>query len=165
MRISAIAAIDQKGVLGKNNTIPWHLPADLKYFKKITLNHAVVMGSKTYASIGKPLPHRTNIILSKNPKYSAEGCLVFSSPKESIDYAKNHGIEEFFVIGGAQIFKAFWPSITKIYLTKIDTIVEGGDTWFPSLGSEWALTNSDCFTADEKNPYDYCFCEYIKHNG
>ncbi len=129
--ISIIAAMDQKRGIGKNNTLPWHIPEDLKRFKDITLGHPVIMGRKTYNSIGKPLPKRTNIIVSSNQHLIEPGCLTAHSLSQAIEQGRNSpGSDEIFIIGGGQIFTQGLPFVNKLYLT----IVQGdfnADVFFP----------------------------------
>ncbi|QFT89298.1 Dihydrofolate reductase [Bacillus sp. THAF10] len=157
--ISLIVATDRNGLIGKNNDLPWRLPADLAYFKKITLGNTVVMGRKTFESIGKPLPKRKNIILSRN-NYKAEGCETFHSIGEVIKTSKPNN--EIFVIGGAKVFEEALPHADFLYLTYIDEEFEG-DTYFPPLNEkEWELISSEKGWKDEINPYDYYFRKYQK---
>lgn len=160
MRISCIVAVAENNVIGKDNDIPWYLPADLKYFKRTTLDHHILMGRNCYQSIGKPLPKRTNVILTRDPFYIASSCLVAHSIEEGLLMAKENGEEECFIIGGGEIYKqsiAFWD---RIYLTKVDLKVEG-DIYFPDLDmDEWSLVSEEAHSKDEKNEYDYRFLVY-----
>ena len=160
--ISFIVATDENGVIGKNNQIPWYLPDDLKRFKKITMGHPIVMGRKTFESIGKPLPGRENIVLTKNKKLELKGCTVFHSEKELIDYCKRLKDEEIFVIGGANLFKIFLPYVDRIYLTKIYKRFEG-DVFFPEIDfTQYVISSKEKGIKDEKNPYDYEYIIYDK---
>jgi dihydrofolate reductase len=130
MTISLIVAMTKDRVIGKDNKLPWHLPEDLKHFKQVTMGHSIIMGRKTYESIGKALPGRTNIVITRNPNFKAEGVIAVSSLKEAIDYGNQK--EEKFIIGGAEIFKEALFFADKIYLTLIlDPIA--GDTYFPEI--------------------------------
>ena len=148
--ISAIAAIGKNRELGLNGKLPWHVPADLKHFKETTLGHPVIMGRKTFESLGihKPLPGRLNVVITRNPDYRAEGAVVVRSVEDAIAEAKKHDQEEVFIIGGAEIFKLAWPHITKLYLTVIDASFEA-DTYFPeydefgTVVSKWELESDD----------------------
>ena len=135
MIISLIAAMDKNKVIGKNNSLPWKLPEDMKRFREITQNKPVITGRKTFESIGKPLPNRTNIIITKDKNYNAEGCVVVHSVDESLKVAK--GNEEVMIIGGEQIFREFLPIANKMYLTFIEQEFEG-DSYFPEYNkNEW----------------------------
>lgn len=113
-------AMDENRLIGKDNKLPWHLPNDLKYFKETTMNKKIVMGRKTFESIGRPLPGRETIVLTKNEKFSSEGCLVFHSINEFLQFAQNNKEEEIFVIGGAKIFEALLPFADRLYVTEIE---------------------------------------------
>ncbi|HHM20955.1 MAG TPA: dihydrofolate reductase [Bacteroidetes bacterium] len=157
MIISAIVATAKNNVIGQDNGIPWYLPADLKYFKKTTLGHHIIMGRKSFLSIGRPLPKRTNIVVSRNPFFTASGCLIAASVEEALDIAKKNGEEEVFIIGGGQIYKHSLPLLHRIYLTEVDVEVEG-DVFFPTLKEEeWIETERKARQPDEKNKYAYVF--------
>ncbi|MBI2541424.1 type 3 dihydrofolate reductase [Candidatus Woesearchaeota archaeon] len=133
MKISLIAAMGRNRVIGKDSSLPWKLPEDMKRFKELTLNKPVVMGRKTFESIGKPLPNRKNIILTKDKNYKKEGCIVVHSAEEALNAAKEN--EEIMVIGGGQVFKEFLPMADRMYLTFIDEDFEG-DSYFPEYDKE-----------------------------
>nr|WP_295973976.1 dihydrofolate reductase [uncultured Bacillus sp.] len=157
--ISFIVAMDKNRVIGKDNQLPWHLPADLKFFKKTTMGHPIVMGRKTYESIGKPLPGRENVIVTRNEQYSPEGCTVIHSVEKLKDLAAARG-EEIFVIGGAELFKTVLPDADRLYITLIEQEFEG-DTFFPEYTeSNWKLVSSIKGVKDERNPYIYYFNVY-----
>lgn len=159
--ISFVVAMDQNRVIGKDNDIPWHLPEDLKFFKRVTMGHPIVMGRKTYESIGKPLPGRENIIVTRNKDYEAEGCIILHSIDELKKWIDENKPEEVSIIGGAQLFKDTFPIADRLYITEIHHEVEGGDTFFPEFPeSEWTLTSKEKGIKDEKNPYDYYFTVY-----
>ena len=161
MRVSLIVAVSENGVIGKDNDLIWHLPKDMKFFKDTTQGHHVIMGRKNFESIPhkfRPLPNRTNIIVTRQSGYVAEDCLVVNSIEESIEVAKKNGDTEPFVIGGGEIYKVALENnlIDRIYLTKIHYTFKG-DTFFPNLSEDWkVLAREDC-QADEKNKYDYSF--------
>lgn len=158
MTISAIVATDKNGVIGKDGDIPWHLPADLKYFKRRTLNHHILMGRKSFESIGRPLPKRTNIVITRNPFYLASNCLVVPSLEEGLRLAEENGEEEAFVIGGGEIYRLAMPLVHRLYLTEVDMEVEGGDTYFPDWNpAAWELRSSEQHDADENNECAYTF--------
>lgn len=156
--ISFLLAMDKNRVIGKKNDMPWHLPADLSYFKKTTTGHPIVMGRKTHESIGKALPGRRNIIVTRSLDYTAEGCEVVHSVNEAIDLF--HTDEEVFVIGGAELFDTFFPYADRLYITYIDESFDG-DTYFPEMNEdEWKRIFTKEGTRDEKNPYSFTFLVY-----
>lgn len=160
MEIAIIAAVSENNVIGNKNKIPWHLPADLKYFKKTTLGHPVIMGQNTYESIGKPLPKRVNIILSDDKDYKVSGCFVFNSIPEAIDYLKNKRHKKAFVIGGASIYKQFINTADEIYLTRVLGNFNG-DTYFPQIDADkWKVFSQKLYPKDDNNPYDMVFIIY-----
>lgn len=164
MKISLIVAMDQNGVIGKDNQLPWHLPNDLKHVKEITTGHAIVLGRKNYESIGKPLPNRTNIILTRDKNYSAEGCVVLHSVEEVLNYCKDK--DEIFIFGGAEIYALFMPYVEKMYITKIYHEFDG-DVYFPEINwQEWGIKIKSKGIRDEKKPYfyEYLIYERIKKN-
>lgn len=157
--ISYIVAMDKNYVIGKDNQLPWHLPADLQFFKRVTMGHPIIMGRKTYESIGKPLPGRENIIVTRNQEYKPEGCTIIHSVEELIKFAQEKK-EEVFVIGGAELFKATFPNADRLYITMIEHEFEG-NTFFPEFKeSDWNLISQEKGPKDEKNPYDYFFNIY-----
>ncbi len=145
-------------VIGNNNELIWKLSSDLKRFKQLTTGHPVVMGRKTYESIGKPLPNRRNIIITRNSEYEVEGCETVSSLEEALLLTNN----DCFIIGGGEIYKQSLEVADKIYLTLVHKDFEG-DTTFPELGKEWATIDTKDFDADEKNEYNYSFIEYDRY--
>lgn len=157
--ISFIVAMDQNRVIGKDNQLPWHLPEDLKFFKRVTMGHPIAMGRKTHDSIGRILPGRENIIITRQKDYQSEGCKVFYSIGDFVEYARKQN-DEIFVIGGAEIFKETFTYADRLYITHINEEFQG-DTYFPEFNeSEWELSSSDKGLKDEKNPYDYEFRIY-----
>ncbi|MEM6964966.1 MAG: dihydrofolate reductase [Bacteroidota bacterium] len=157
MKISCIVAVAKNNVIGKDNDIPWYLPADLKYFKKTTLNHHIIMGRNCYESIGKPLPKRTNVILTRNPFYTVSNCYVTHSLEEALQLAEDNAETEAFIIGGAQIYELAMDKCDTLYLTEVDLEVEG-DVFFPKINfDEWELISESTHQADEKNEHDYTF--------
>ncbi len=157
MIVSAIVATAKNNVIGKDNNIPWYLPDDLKYFKAKTLNHHVIMGRKSYESIGHPLPKRTNIIVTRNSFFIASNCLVVHTVEDGLEIARKNNEEEVFILGGAQIYELSIPYLDRLYITEIDLEVEG-DTFFPQLNmDEWKLVSEDPRKANEKNEHDYNF--------
>lgn len=163
MIVSAIVAVAKNGVIGKGNQIPWYLPADLQYFKRTTLNHHIIMGRKSFLSIGRPLPHRTNVVVTRDPFFVANGCSVARSIQEALEMAYDNGDSEVFIIGGGQIYKDSLPFWDKLYLTEVDIEVPDGEVFFPALDySEWTLISEDEYPADNKNEYDYTFKVFEK---
>ena len=158
-RLSLIVACAENNIIGKDNQMPWHLPADLAYFKKITLGKPIIMGRKTFESIGRPLPGRQNIVISRNPDFSAEGVDVVGSVDQAL--ALVQGVEEIMVIGGGAIYAHCLPAASRLYVTHIKADIDG-DTRFPDFDREqtWLKTSSELRPADEKNLYDLDFCVY-----
>lgn len=152
--ISMIWAMGKNNALGCKNRMPWYLPADFVYFKRVTMGQPVIMGRKTFESLGKPLPGRTNIIITRNKDYSPEGCIVVDSVEKARELTENKNA---FIIGGAEIYKAFLPIADKLYITEIDHDFEA-DTFFPEIDySQWKLVSSKPGVKDEKNLYEYKF--------
>jgi len=165
MLISAIAAISSNRVIGKDNQIPWYLPADLKFFMHTTQNHHVLMGRKNYQSIGKPLPRRTNVIITRDPFFVSTGCVVVHSLEEAIQVAYENGEQEAFIIGGGQIYELAMPFVNKIYLSEIDLQIDG-DVFFPELDpTEWSLANEDFREPDERNKHAFTIRVYNRLTG
>lgn len=161
MRVSLIVAVSENGVIGKDNDLIWHLPKDMKFFKDTTQGHHVIMGRKNFESIPhkfRPLPNRTNVIVTRQSGYITEDCIVVHSVEDSIEVAKKNGDTEPFVIGGGQIYKIALENnmIDRIYLTRIHHTFEG-DTFFPDLSEDWKVISREDCKADEKNKYDYSF--------
>lgn len=157
MIISTIVATAKNNVIGRNGQIPWYLPADLKYFKRTTLNHHIIMGRGTLESIGRPLPKRTNIVLTRNPFYTATNVIIANDIEEALNVAVENGETEAFIIGGGTIYEQSQEFWDRIYLTEVDLEVEG-DTFFPELDmTQWILLSSEYHQADAKNEFDYTF--------
>lgn len=158
MRVSTIVGVGKNHAIGKSNDIPWHLPADLKYFKKVTTGHPIIMGRKCYESIGRALPNRTNIIVSRNPDFYAEDCILVHSLGAGLVVAQERGAEEAFIIGGGEIYRRGLPLSARLYMTYIDVEVPDADVFFPEFDpSHWSIVYEEAHTKDEKNPYDYTF--------
>ena len=157
MLLSAITAIAQNNVIGKNNQLPWHLPADMRYFKNTTMGHVVIMGRKTYESFTKALPGRTNIVVTRQKGYQPADALVVHSLDEAVNLAKAQGETEAFILGGAQIYAESMPLLDRLYLTRIYADFEG-DTVFPEFDpKQWEMTAIRPGEPDEKNKYFYAF--------
>ena len=155
MQLSIIVAMDRNRVIGNNDTLPWHISADLKNFKKITMGKPIVMGRKTHESIGRPLPGRENIIITRDESYHAEGCTVLNSIEAVFEHCKD--VDEVMITGGAEIYKYTLPKAARLYLTEVHTEVEG-DTRFPGFErNDWQEISREAFRADEKNDFDYSF--------
>jgi len=133
-RLSIIVAVDEKRAIGKNNQLLWHIPEDLKHFRALTSEHTVIMGENTYRSIGRPLPHRTNVVLSLTPEFSPEGCIVVRSIDDALTKAKEYESEEIFIIGGASIYKQFLPLVDRLYITEVKGVYDA-DTFFPDYSN------------------------------
>lgn len=160
MILSAIVAIGANNVIGKDNELPWYLPADLKYFKKMTMGHPVIMGRKSYESIGRPLPKRTNIVLTLDPYYISSGILVAHSLGEAISLAEELENDEVFIIGGATIYEMSLPHLDRLYVTEVHKEFEG-DTFFPDWNKdEWKLVTEEHHPSDDANNFDYSFKIY-----
>lgn len=171
MRLAMIAAQSQNRVIGTNNKLPWYLPEDLKYFKRVTLGKPIIMGRKTFESIGRPLPGRTNIIITRNADWTHEGAgvQVVHSLEQAIELAENlaliNGFEESLVIGGAEIYALALPHADRLYLTQVHAEVQG-DAHFPLLDpAQWREVAREDFSAVEPNPYDYSFIVLDRAEG
>jgi dihydrofolate reductase len=155
MKLSLIVAMADNNAIGLNHTLPWHLPADLKHFKQITTGKPVLMGRKTFDAIGRPLPERTNIVVTRDTTYEAPGCVATHSIEEALIVAGD--AEEVMVIGGAEFYRQLLPRADRIYLTRVHGVVDG-DVFFPEIDdTEWQEVERIDHTADEKNAYDYSF--------
>lgn len=157
MIISLIVAADEHNGIGKNNQLLCHLPADLKYFKQTTTGHHIVMGRRTYDSVGKPLPNRVNIVITRNSLLSLPGCVVVADLQQAISYAAEKGETELFITGGGTIYEQAMGIANRIYLTRIHHNFEA-DTFFPAIEpTMWKELSSEFNEQDEKNKYDYTF--------
>jgi dihydrofolate reductase len=159
MKIALIVAMSQNRVIGRQNQMPWHLPNELKYFKRMTIGKPTIMGRNTFESLGKPLPGRPNIIVTRNVEYDADGISVVNSVEDALDLAAqlvdHDAAAEAMVIGGAQIFDVTLPLADRIYLTEVHAIVDG-DVFFPEFArAEWRLLSREDHAADAANPYAY----------
>ncbi|WP_132053846.1 dihydrofolate reductase [Pseudocnuella soli] len=163
--ISFVVAADEGGVIGKANQLPWHLPNDLKYFKNLTWAMPILMGRKTFESIGKPLPGRQSIVITRNGDWQYPGVLVVHSVAEALEAAKTAGVKEIFVIGGAEIFASAMPQAQRLYLTRVHHRFDG-DVFLPSIDdSEWNLVREQHCSADEKNAYAHTFQVWERIEG
>ncbi|GAB1308505.1 dihydrofolate reductase [Urechidicola sp. KH5] len=163
MVITIIAAIAENNALGKDNDLIWHLPADLIRFKKTTTGHHIIMGRNTYESIGKPLPNRTTVIITRNKNYTAEGCVIVNSLEAALDVAKAD--ESPFIIGGAQIYKQALDLADRLDITEVHETFEA-DAFFPEIrDTEWEEVSRIKFEPDEKNKHHYSFVQYKKRGA
>jgi dihydrofolate reductase len=161
MLISLIAAASENNVIGKAHTLPWDLPAELRYFRDTTRGKPVIMGRKTYDSIGRPMPGRHNIIITRDRAWKAEGCDTVTSVEDAIALAKADAAEEIFVIGGEQIYRLALPLADRIYLTRVHTVIEDGEAFFPTFDlAEWEEIRNDHHPADSENPIAYTIHVY-----
>lgn len=156
--ISLIAAMANNRVIGKDNAMPWHLPADLAHFKAVTLGKPIIMGRKTYESIGRPLPGRKNIVISRDSSYTLEGCETANSLENAMELVSD--VEELMIIGGGHLYSQALPLANRLYLTFIDLDIDG-DTQFPKFEQlELTEVKREKHLKDEKNPYDYQFVDF-----
>jgi dihydrofolate reductase len=154
-KITLIVAAAENNAIGKDNQMPWHLPNDFKYFKKSTIDHSIVMGRKTFESIGKPLPERRNIVLTRDQQYNNPGIDVANSLQDVLTYCRDE--REIFIIGGANIYQQALPLAQRVLLTRVHATIDG-DAFFPELPStEWELVSQEKHNKDEKHAYDYTF--------
>lgn len=159
MIVSMIVAVAKNNVIGKDNKLLWKLSDDLRRFKRITSGHAVLMGRKTFESLGKPLPNRTNLVVTRDENFAAEGAHVFNQINEALEYARSEGEEELFIIGGGEIYQMMLPAANKLYLTKVHAQPEG-DTFFPEIqDEEWDVINEEAHKADDRNEFDFVFLD------
>ncbi|MCZ6771065.1 MAG: dihydrofolate reductase [Proteobacteria bacterium] len=155
MRLSLVVAMDRNRLIGRGGGLPWRLPADLKRFKSITMGKPIIMGRRTHESIGRALPGRRNIVLTRNEQFAAEGCEVFHSLPEVL--AALHDVLEVMVVGGAALYVEALPLCARLYLTEVDTDTTG-DVYFPEFQcSAWHEVSSEQHVADAEHAYDYCF--------
>lgn len=160
--ISLIVAVSENNCIGSNNQMPWHLPEDLRRFRSLTAEHAVIMGRKTYEAIGRPLPQRHNIIVSRNSVLNLDGCDICGSLDEALKLESHQDPDEVFIIGGAEIYRQALPLAKKLYLTRIHKIVDG-DTFFPEIDwSQWALIETP---QHSKNPANGLLCTFLTYQN
>ncbi len=160
MIISLIAAIGKNRAIGKANQLLWHLPNDFKHFKETTMGKPVIMGQRTFESIGRPLPGRQNIVLSQDASFHPEGCSVVKDIDSALSLARDSGQEEIFIIGGGMVYASFLPLAHRMYLTLVDASPEG-DTYFPEWNpAEWKIVSSEEHPADEQNSFRHTFVTY-----
>ena len=160
MSVSILVAVSDNGVIGAGNRLPWHLPADLKRFKALTMGHPIIMGRKTFESIGKPLPGRPNIVVTRRAEFQAGGALVAHSLEEA--FLTSESSDEAFVIGGAEIYRQALPHADKIYLTRIHHAFEGDALLFDIDSAKWKETSRQDFPSGAANPYPHSFLTYVR---
>ena len=157
--LNIIVAASRNGAIGCRGRMPWHLPADLRYFRQVTMGHDVIMGRRTFESIGRPLPGRRNLVLSHRPGLAIPGCEVFPSLAEAIGAAADGA----FVIGGAEVYRQAWPLADRLYLTRVHTHVDDFDAAIPPIDpAEWRKVQATCLAADERNEFDLSFEVYAR---
>ena len=160
--LKILVAFDENRVIGKNNTLIWHLPADLKRFKALTIGHVIIMGRKTFESIGKPLPNRTTIVISRQADLKIEGAIIAHSVEEAILKAKSITREDIFIVGGAEIYALSLALADQILVTQLHDIFEG-DAYFPEIPlATWEITEKERGITDEKNAYQYSYITYSR---
>ena len=167
MIVSAIAALSKNRVIGKNNDLPWRLPDDMRFFMGTTKGHHVVMGRKNYDSLHekyKPLPQRTNIVITRQKDLKAPGCIVLNAVEPALEIARKNNEEECFIIGGAEIYKLAMPYTTRLYLTEIDAVITG-DTFFPEIDpADWREVSRSNHPADQRHAYPFDIVVYDRIN-
>jgi len=162
MNVSIIAAVSKNFVIGYKGKIPWYIPEDLKRFKKITSGHHIIIGRKTYEAIGHPLPDRTNVVITRNKKYKAQGCVIVNSFKEAVMFAKKNKEKEAFIIGGEQVYNLALPIADKIYLTRVHHNFKG-DSFFPKINTDnWKEISGQNHPKDKNHPFPYDFIIFEK---
>lgn len=164
--ISIIAAVAENGVIGYQGKLPWHLPEDFKHFKKMTKGKPIIMGRLTFESIGKALPKRPNIIVTRKKRYNADGCHIVSNPGSAIEIAQKYKTaNEVMIIGGAEIYSIFLPIVDRLYLTRVQVSLKG-DTWFPSFDKNlWRLRDQQFYIKDKKNCYNFTTQTWERKNA
>lgn len=167
MRVSLIAAVAENGTIGRDGRLPWHLPDDLKRFRALTTGHHVIMGRRTFESIGRPLPQRTNLVISRDPSLRIDGAHVLPTLETAIEHARAAGESEAFVIGGAAIYALALPVADRIYLTRVAARV-GGDAFFPPIDqAEWVEFASEPHAADDRHahPFELLVLDRVREGG
>ncbi len=160
MHVSFILAADEDNAIGAKGVVPWRMRSDLRRFKRLTTGHHILMGRKTWESLGKPLPGRVNLVVTRQAGYRAPGAVVCSSPEEGVETARRAGEEELFVIGGARMYAALLPLAERIYLSRIHTRTPAADTFFPLdflSPPEWVCRSRENISAGEGDEYGYTF--------
>ena len=164
MTTSFVVAASENNVIGKNNKLPWSLPNDLKFFKNTTWAMPVIMGRKTFESTGRPLPGRTNIVITRHEDWKADGVIAVNDMEKALKAAADTDAKEAFIIGGGEIFKDNITNVDKIYITRVHAVVEG-DAYFPEIDpSQWNLISNLDFPADDRHNYAYSFQLWQRSN-
>lgn len=159
-----MAAKATNNVIGKDNDLIWHLPADLKFFKQTTKGHTLIMGRKTFESLANPLPHRDSWVVTRNKDYDAAGITVFQSIESALEAGEQKGLETVFILGGGEIYRQSMDIADKLIITEVHADFEG-DTVFPEIDlDEWEEVSREEHKADEKNKYDFAFVAYLRRN-
>lgn len=155
----------RNNTIGKDNNLIWHLPKDLRFFKQTTKGHTLIMGRKTFESLGNPLPNRDSLVVTRNAAYTAKGITVFHSLESALEYAEKKGLEKVFILGGGEIYRQSMGIADKMIVTEVHAEFEG-DTHFPEIDSiTWKEISREEHQADEKNKYDFAFVEYVNVNS
>jgi len=161
--LALIAAVARNGAIGRDNGLPWRISGDLQFFKRTTLGKPVVMGRKTFESIGRPLPGRDNIVITRNPDWRADGVQCAASLDAALEMAREsavrNGAAEVMVIGGAQIYRQALPLASRLYLTEVEADVDG-DAHFPPITNSWRESGRECYPSSDKDEYNYCIVQY-----
>ncbi len=164
-KLSAIVAMSENRVIGRHNQLPWHLPADLKHFKTLTSGHTIIMGRKTHEAIGRPLPQRTNIVITTNPHYNANGCIVVHSLEEALNHHAHAEEKEIFIIGGEQIYRQALKHVQRLYLTIVHHDIDG-DAFFPEFDMHaWQEVSRVTHPADEQHAFAFSFVQLQRHHS
>lgn len=163
MITSHIVAVGENNEIGKDNDLLWRLPNDMKFFMETTRGHCVLMGRNTYESLGKPLKNRTNIVITRQNDYEAEGCVIKHSIEEGIEYARQQGENELFIIGGGKIYEQSLAHTDRIYLTRVYGEFKEAEVFYPKLNEEnWEKMHEDARQKDERHAYDYTFYTFAR---
>ena len=163
MELVLIAALDRHGAIGRDNDLPWRLPDDLKRFKALTLGKPVLMGRKTAQSLGRALPGRRNLVLTRSGQVPYEGMQAVASVEEALREAANDGAQALCVIGGGEVYALCLPMATRMHLTHVDTLVEGADAFFPAFDAgQWQVTAREAHAADAKHAFAFEFVDYVR---
>ena len=162
MTISFIVAMSENNAIGRGNELPWHLPADMQFFKRTTMGKPVLMGRKTYESLGKPLPGRLNIVVSRDKNFAVpDGVLICDNINDAVERLEAEAVEEGFIIGGGKIFEETMSQAERMYITRVHADISDADTFFPAIDhTHWKLAWEEKHTADEKHAYAYTFQQY-----
>lgn len=169
MRLAMIVAMARNRVIGRNNKLPWYLPEDLPHFKRTTMGKPLIMGRKTFESIGRPLPGRVNIVLTRNPDWSAPGVSAVTDLHKGLQQARAQaeldGVEDIMIIGGGHVYESLLPLTDRLYMTQVHAEIPG-DAFFPAIDwDQWQEVSREDFAGSEKNPHDYSLVVYDRRTG